>query len=274
MSYNFYEASTYLGRPSHLYEFSIEQKTWYSTSADSDISFNGNLYKAEGISDNGVSQTGEVQTDNFTMQIPSTHDIVALYVNTPPVSDLTVRRRRKHENDDEAPVNYVGYIVGVNFTNPGVVEITCQTLSPRMQRNGLRITYQRGCPYALYDGATCKVNKALYALVTTASSIDAGAVTVAADLSAFGDDYFTAGFIEWTDVRTGGPNRRAITKHTGNTITLMGRADGISQGDAITLYPGCDRVIGTCSAKFNNLDNYGGFTNLPGKSPFSGDPIY
>lgn len=274
MAYNDYEASTYRGRPSHLYEFSIDEKSWFVTSADSDISFGGQLYKALGISDNGVKQTGEAQTDNMIIQVPSFFDVVALYVNTPPSGDVVVKRRRKHENDDEAPINYVGFIINVNFTTPGVVELTCQTLSPTMQRNGVRITWQRGCPYALYDQSTCKVNKELHKLVTTVSSAAAGSIVVAADLSAYGDGYFTGGFIEWVDSRTGGPNRRGITNHTGNTLTLLGRSDGVADGDSVSIYPGCDRVIATCSGKFNNLPNYGGCTNLPGKNPFSGDPIY
>lgn len=274
MTYNQSEASTYQGRPSHLYEFNIDQKTWYVTSADSDISYNGNLYRALGISDDGVKQTGEVQTDNMRITVPVYFDLVSLYVNTPPIGDVTVKRYRKHENEDIAAVNYVGFVINVNFTTPGVVELTCQTLSPTMQRNGVRLTWGRGCPYALYDGATCKVNKENHRLVTEVVSSARGTIVVAADLASYGDGYFTAGFVEWTDTRTGGPNRRGITDHTGNTLTLLGRSDGIADGDSVSIFPGCNRVVETCAAKFNNLANYGGFTNLPGKSPFSGDPIF
>lgn len=274
MAYNQLEASTYLGRPSLLYQFSIDNKIWYRTGADSDISAGGNLYKAIGIEDDGVNQTGEVQTDGMTIRMPITEDLISLFVNTPPVNDVVVKRFRKHENDDEMACNYVGFINNVNFTNPGVAEITCMTLSPTMKRNGLRLTYQRGCPYALYDQATCKVNKEAHKLTTKVVTADAGTISVLADLSAFGDNYFTAGFIEWIDRRTGGPNRRAIKLHIGNTITLLGRSDGVAQGDDINLYPGCSRVTEVCDKKFNNLLNYGGIPHMPGKSPFSGDPIF
>lgn len=274
MAYNQFEAATYDGRPSHLYQFIIGNKAWFVTSADSDISAGGNLYKALGVSDNGVSQTGEAQTDGMVLQVPITFDVVSLFVNTPPVEDVTVRRFRKHENDDEIACNYVGTIINVNFTTPGVAELTCQTLSPTMQRNGLRLTWQRGCPYALYDQATCKVNKEKYKITTEVDTADAGNITVKANLAAFGDHYFTGGFIEWTDRRTGGPNRRGIQEHIGNTITLLGRSDGIAQGDPVYLYPGCSRIAEVCDAKFDNMANYGGIPHMPGKSPFSGDPIF
>lgn len=274
MAYNAYEASTFSGRPIHLYEFTIDQKAWYVTSADSDISVGGRLYKTLGISDNGVNQTGEAQTDNFTLQVPITFDLVSLFVNTPPINDVVVKRARVHENDNELAYNYVGFIINVNFTTPGVAELTCQTLSPTMQRNGLRLTWQRGCPYVLYDPTTCKVNKDAHRLTTTVTNAQAGTIQVNANLAAFGDNYFTAGFVEWVDRRTGGPNRRGIKLHIGNTLTLLGRSDGIADGDAIYLYPGCQRVAQVCSSKFNNMANYGGEPHIPGKSPFSGDPVF
>lgn len=274
MAYNEYEASTFSGRPIHLYEFTIDTKAWYVTSADSDISAGGRLYKTLGISDDGVNQTGEAQTDTFTLRVPITFDLVSLYVNTPPINDVTVKRARIHENDNELAYNYVGFIINVNFTTPGVAEITCQTLGPTMQRNGLRLTWQRGCPYVLYDPTTCKVDKNAHRLTTYVTNAQGGAVTVAADVAAFGDNYFTAGFVEWVDRRTGGPNRRGIKSQIGNTITLLGRSDGIANGDPIFIYPGCQRVAQVCSSKFNNMANYGGEPHIPGKSPFSGDPVF
>lgn len=274
MAYNEYEASSYSGRPIHLYEFSIDQKTWNVTSADSDVSVGGKLYKQLGISDEGVSQTGEAQTDGFTITVPITFDLISLFVNTPPINDVTVRRARFHDNDNEVAYNYVGFINNVNFTTPGVAVITCQTLSPTMQRNGLRLTWQRGCPYVLYDPTTCKVNKNDHRITTTVSSAQGGNIVVSANLAAFGDNYFTAGFVEWTDRRTGGPNRRGIKLHLGNTLTLLGRSDGIATGDPIFIYPGCNRIAQTCSSKFNNMPNYGGCPHIPGKSPFGGDPIF
>ena len=92
MAYNEYEASTFSGRPVHLYEFTIDTKAWYVTSAESDISAGGRLYKTLGISDDGVNQTGEAQTDTFTLRVPITFDLVSLYVN-----DYNVRARRLYE---------------------------------------------------------------------------------------------------------------------------------------------------------------------------------
>jgi hypothetical protein len=41
----------------------------------------------------------------------------------------------------------------------------------------------------------------------------------------------------------------------------------------VTLYPGCDRLAATCSSKFNNIENYGGFDFAPSKGPFEGNSL-
>jgi len=42
----------------------------------------------------------------------------------------------------------------------------------------------------------------------------------------------------------------------------------------VSAFPGCDKSIGICQAKFNNHQNYGGFPHTPTKNPFDGTPIY
>jgi hypothetical protein len=55
---------------------------------------------------------------------------------------------------------------------------------------------------------------------------------------------------------------------------MFGLADGLYYGLAVNAYPGCNRTTTECVDKFDNLDNYGGVPDLPGKSPFDGDPVF
>ena len=66
-------------------------------------------------------------------------------------------------------------------------------------------------------------------------------------------------------------------------LTTIGRRTGKAHtieiwfaavGDTIYLYPGCDRTLATCTAKFGNSANFGGFPFIPTKNPFGGSPIY
>ena len=65
-----------------------------------------------------------------------------------------------------------------------------------------------------------------------------------------------------------------IVGHNANAITVSAVPPGLAIGDAIYLYPGCDRTLNTCHAKFGNSANFGGFPFIPTKNPFGGSPIY
>lgn len=268
------EVSNEGGQPIFLYEFELGTKIWRYTSADSSASANGNLYTAVFISDNGVKQTGEAQTDTLTISMAFNLPVPQLFQTTPPITPIVVRRLAKHDGDDEAVINYVGFVTQVNAgSTPGEADIECITLSPTMQRNGVRLTWSRTCPYALYDQSTCKVNKNQYATRAVIESSGSGVIVS----PAFGqrpNNWFTGGFIEWVDSYTGALERRGVDEHMGNQLRMLGKSDGLVAGLNIVAYPGCPRTSEACHSQFNNMPNYGGYRHMPGKSPFNGDPIY
>lgn len=80
------------------------------------------------------------------------------------------------------------------------------------------------------------------------------------------DGWFSGGYIEY---QVGGVlQRRGARSHTNNTIALFGGCDGLSVGQEITAYPGCDLTITTCNNKFANCLNYGGIPHLPDVNPW------
>lgn len=273
MTFSTIETSNQDGRPLFLYEFALGTQIWRYTSADTPVTSGGNLYAPIMIDDDGVKQTGEVQTDNFNIRMPFNSPVPQLFQVTPPINPITVKRLGKHEDDVDWVITYVGFINQVNASEPGLAELECITLSPTMQRNGLRLTWQRGCPYALYAPATCKVDKNNFAVTVTVTTAAAGQVS-GAEFALMEDGWFNGGFIEWTAQATGSLERRGIDSHLGTTIRLLGKSDGILEGMAVKAYPGCLRIASVCDSKFNNLVNYGGFPHLPGKSPFGADPLY
>jgi len=84
---------------------------------------------------------------------------------------------------------------------------------------------------------------------------------------------FDGGFIEWQHpVR--GTEFLVIETQNGNACEMFGDTGGLYYNLAVTAYPGCKRTTDDCGTKFNNLDNFGGVPDLPGKSPFDGDPVF
>lgn len=273
MSYDLIEISNDYGEPIFLYEFTVGKKVWRYTPSTEPVAAAGEMFMPIMISDEGISQTGEAQTDTVKIIIDFNADVVDLFKVTPPIDQIIVRRMVRHEFDSEVAVNYVGFISQANFGTIGQVEFECITLSPTMQRSGLRLYWSRSCPYVLYDQATCKVRKEDYALYAVVEKAANGLIN-AKEFGTREDGYFMGGYIEWESERTGAAEMRSIDDHSGDQIRLLGRSDGIPVGTKIKAYPGCPKTIDVCRARFGNDSNYGGYPHLPGKSPFDGDPLY
>ncbi len=76
----------------------------------------------------------------------------------------------------------------------------------------------------------------------------------------------------------------AITAISETEMTVVRAADGdtlaahtsgapISFAAGVEIARGCDLRRDTCEAKFDNLDNFGGFPDIPGRNPFGGTSI-
>jgi len=77
--------------------------------------------------------------------------------------------------------------------------------------------------------------------------------------------YFEGGLVTWT----GGANAnyRMEVKTFANGIVTMQQAmpNTISIGDTYSMSAGCDKIRTTCVSKFNNVANFRGFPDLPGR---------
>jgi uncharacterized phage protein (TIGR02218 family) len=81
------------------------------------------------------------------------------------------------------------------------------------------------------------------------------------------DGYFVGGMLATT------AGARMIVGHAGIDLTLVAPMVGLTAGDAVQLYAGCDHTMAHCKDRFGNLDNFGGFPFIPVKNPFTGDAI-
>lgn len=272
MSYADYETSNYEGRPIFLYQFEVNGIQWRHTSADQNIGAGGFVWDARAISDDGIRQTGETQADALKISMSVDVPVTALFLGTPPSSPVTVSIYKKHDGDEELSLAYVGDVTQVDFPLPGLVELSLTTLSASMSRVGLRLSWMRACPYALYDQG-CLVPKSKFRVSAKVLRLDSGTLILDEDLAVFGDGYFAGGFVEWSQAGRG-LDRRGIEEHTGNDLLLFGQADGFRPGDQVNVYPGCLRDAHTCQTKFDNLLNYGGVPHMPGESPFSAKSLF
>lgn len=273
MAFNDAEISTQDGRPLALYLIVWGSTVWAYTSADRNITrseiINGEAtdveYLALAVSDKGMVQGGSAAND-FTLDCPANIPIVDLFRGTPPSESIWLTVRRKHEGEVDAPIYWIGNVTNVKRLGDADAQVIGKPLTASFKRTGLRLCWTRECPHFLYD-ASCRVDPEDFRTDALVTALTGNTVTMDA-LGAHPDGYFNGGFISWEITDEGTVERRMIESHTGLTLTMLGLTDGLEIGDAVAVYPGCDRSPTTCNSKFANLPNFGGFDFMPGQTPF------
>lgn len=278
MTFDAIERSSYGGKPVALYEFIYGTQYWHYAAHDKPVIVGTHpvtglpiTWQPLAIGDGGFSMSGEPSDDTLTITCDATIPLANMLNGSPPSETIWVNVRRHHHGDTEAPIIWVGYVGSRKQRNSAAVDIRCKLLTAGFDRDGARLTYNRGCPHALY-GVDCAVSKATFARTFQVTGVTGNAV-VAPYLALLQAGWLTGGYLEWARF-PGALERRGIEAHAGNTLTVIGNTAGIEVGEYVTAYPGCQHTRNDCAYKFNNLPNYGGFAHLPGKSPFSGDPVF
>lgn len=122
-----------------------------------------------------------------------------------------------------------------------------------------RNLYQAGCLHTLYD-ADCGVNRAGHAVGATVSSATRTTLSCALAQAA---GWFDLGYIRFDSGALAG-TKRSVKSYTPGSFVLLNPLPMVpSAGDAFTAYPGCDKTLATCKAKFDNLIAFRGFPFIP-----------
>jgi uncharacterized phage protein (TIGR02218 family) len=273
MAYSDLENSIESGRPVYFYEFVYGSITWRYTSAEEVLTANGHEWKPAAITDDGVRQTGEISSDAMTITAPSWVGPSQLFMSGTPSRGVQVSVYQYHDGDpsNDVVAVYVGEVSQVNYPFPGSCRITAETLMASLEREGLRLAWQRACPYVLYDPVTCKLDRTPWGRSFTVLSFDGQVAQVEFSVSV-PDNYLRDGYLEWNHPFRG-VELLPIESQVGSLITLFTPSAELMPGATGTAYPGCNLSPAACQA-FGNYDNYGGHPDIPGKSPFDGNPVF
>jgi hypothetical protein len=269
MAFSLKELSIFGGKPEEFYEIITPSTTYYYTSSKGDKllvpSQPTKVYRAVYIDRTEIQQeVGKVTDSGVVLTVDKTLDFLNEFRVIVPARSVLINIKRKHRGDDgNNPANielvFTGRIRGV-VPKQDVTEVICESFGTSVKRAGLRLGFQVGCNYFVYDSG-CGVSSAAYAVSGTALDID-DAVVTCPEASAYVDGYFNNGYLEY------GNYFYHIVNHVGDTLTLLTGLEGALEGDSVTIYPGCDGSLNTCWDKFNRGLDHGGF-------PFSpADDIY
>lgn len=271
MSYTDIEVSREGSVPIRLYQFSRGPLRFAYTGADRNVTLNNVEFGRSEISDSGITFSGEAVADPITITLPADSEIALMYRVLAPSDEVIVTIWDWHYEAADYIVSYVGTVLGAKWPNASTCEITAWSLTASLDKPGLTLVWQRGCPYSLYD-KNCKVNKQDFKVTAQVQAFD-GITLALVGITGIPDGWFAGGFIEWVDIN-GIAERRGVRQHIGTSLLLLGGTFGLAVGQSVNVFPGCVRTTAICTSKFNNLGNYGGAPAMPGTSPFDGNPVF
>ena len=111
-----------------------------------------------------------------------------------------------------------------------------------------------------YNNETLAAPAAFFEANTVQAPVSANKLV---SVSAKADGYYDNGQIVFTSGSNSGLTK-AIKTYFGRTFFFNSPLPFIpNAGDTFVAYPGCDKQQSTCTSKFNNLANFGGFPYVP-----------
>lgn len=263
MSYDATETSRYSGKPVEAFRFVQGQNTWLFTSADTQVTLPIGVFEKETIQRSELSFSEEEKGEKIEVTVPRDNPIAELFILDLPSTPvfLTVFRAHRGEEEDEIAI-FTGKVSRVSFKGSEAV-LSCSSLVAVLDRAVPLLAMQMPCNHVLFS-AECGANPTASRDAVTITTVDRTTVT-SNDFALRPDQWFRGGRLVTPDFET-----RFIADHIGDTITLLSALPGLESLDECWAYWGCDHLEATCKTKYSNLDNYLGFSRIPGRNPFEG----
>jgi uncharacterized phage protein (TIGR02218 family) len=214
--------------------------------------------------------------------IPSNLPIVEFYETIPSSVTSSVTIERVHRNDPDGGVQIFWKGAFASVQRQGDFATILAVPLAQLAAQIPRYTYTALCNWFLfqdrcglarenwrYTGAVITIGTP--ATILTIDGLEAGAQALAAQVSPAPtalDDYWLGGYCENAD----GEKRSIYESNVDGVpsrIRLLQPFRNLNVTDTVTVYAGCDRTRATCSAKFNNHLNHGGFPDIPSINPFT-----
>lgn len=280
MTYTTIETSPAEGRPYFLYQFVEGGQVWRFTSRATDwVSPAGAIadetedlgWQAAGIGHGRITQSPDAQRVTLELSFPLSHDFARRFLGPRGLDMTTLTIYRGHEQlPGETVAEWKGRVVEAVVAGQRI-ELRCESLFTTLRRAGVRAKYQRLCRHALY-GRGCTLGIEAFFVSGTASSTDGFAVAVP-EAALQPDGWYRGGVLRHDGAITYGLEHSGATLVLARRITALEEAVASQGSAAVEIAPGCDLRATTCRDKFSNLDNFGGFPDIPGRNPFGGGSI-
>jgi uncharacterized phage protein (TIGR02218 family) len=273
MTYDPYEISEEASRPVELYTLGIGSKTWRYTSAEDEVSIDGETYEPISIERTSIMVSVE-RSDAVEVTVPALNEFAAMYIGVPPgvVASIEIQRYQREDTDEELKTEFLGIVQSLKFTNDFQnCALACYWNTAKTGRPIPRFRSGAQCNYRLGASDTCKVNLdvADFEFTGSVSAVNANIITVPGLSGTYANGWFNGGMVS---IPTLG-DYRLILSHAGNDLTLLLPFHEDVTGVLVEVQAGCDHRSGAtgagdCATKFDNVIEFGGYPWVPPKNPF------
>lgn len=261
MTYEAREASARDGAPVELYRFSVGLSEWLYTPMDQPFVLAGKTYVPAYLERGELSVTDETPREALDVTVARNNPVASLFNAQAPDGTVYLTIFREHRGESDFIQLGRWRVLSCTWAGSQAV-LKCQPLFTSLARPLLRLRFATTCRHALFDEG-CTLSKSSYR-VPAHLIAHSGITMQSAAFAAKPDGWFAGG-----EVDAGSGRRRRIIAHAADIITLTANIPGVTAGDDVDAYPGCNKVIeGDCLLKFNNTLNHGGFPYIPAENPF------
>ncbi|WP_262124236.1 DUF2163 domain-containing protein [Acinetobacter baumannii] len=252
----------------------IQGIEYYYTSYDVHLTLNGKTFRSDGpiISREGISLSLGIEVDNLSITIETNEntkfgDVPIAQAFHNGVLDGARFKLERIFMDINTPTDtsagtlvlFQGRIVEPELNryeiNASVVS-DVDSLKLQMPRN----LYTPGCLNTLFDGA-CGLLSTDFAVNTTIA-VNSTPNRILCNLS-HPQGWFTQGVVEFLEGVNVGIKRTVCLHESGVLILTLPLLEMPEVGEAIHVYPGCDKRLETCTNRFNNRSRFRGAPFVP-----------
>lgn len=242
------------------------------TSHDAPLTFSGDIYSStygfantaiqnkSDLSVDNLDVGGVFDSDNITLEdlragLFDYADVFVFVVNWADLTQGALKLRR-------------GKLGECTASPQGWFHTELRGMTQLLQQNVVEL-YGPECRADLFD-TRCALLESLFSSTAHITAVtDATHVTIALDTTqgtTTDDTWFQYGVFKFTSGLNNGRSAEIKSwNHITGVIELYLTAGYVpSVGDTVTLWPGCDKSLATCKAKFNNRLNFRGEPYLPG----------
>ena len=266
MAYATIEKSVRDGAPVELFIFEGPSAglTYRYTNFPVNVNFFETVYTSVPMNRSPVAGASMADTEELMVEMPMSLGVVQEYAFKTPPRRLRLQIVRYHLGDEANYVLYwTGVVTGFAVSNGMAIARSVSIMEDAFRTEIPCVYYQNLCNHRLYDARCGIAQGGSWAQATTVSAIAGKVITVAND-GGRDDGWYVGGMI----VRGSDSERRMITAHVGNDITVSYAFRTLALSDAVTLHTGCDHTVTMCEDRFANAPNFGGFPYIPKRNPF------